>query len=64
MCVMYFSTCQEQLSLSSLAGIRCVVDGTIPASSGLSSSSALVCCAGLVTMEANQKSVSKVKQNL
>ncbi|KAK3526166.1 hypothetical protein QTP70_017721, partial [Hemibagrus guttatus] len=51
---------QEQLSLSSLAGIRCVVDGTIPASSGLSSSSALVCCAGLVTMEANQKSVSKV----
>ncbi|MCI4381835.1 hypothetical protein PGIGA_G00256530 [Pangasianodon gigas] len=51
---------QEQLSLSSLAGIRCVVDGTIPASSGLSSSSALVCCAGLVMMEANQKSVSKV----
>ncbi|TSM52317.1 N-acetylgalactosamine kinase [Bagarius yarrelli] len=52
---------QEQLSLSSLAGIRCVVDGTIPASSGLSSSSALVCCAGLATMEANQKSVSKAK---
>ncbi|KAF7702081.1 N-acetylgalactosamine kinase [Silurus meridionalis] len=51
---------QEQLSLSPLAGIRCVVDGTIPASSGLSSSSALVCCAGLVTMEANGKSVSKV----
>ncbi|XP_072527201.1 N-acetylgalactosamine kinase [Salminus brasiliensis] len=51
---------QEQLSLSSLTGIRCVVDGTIPASSGLSSSSALVCCAGLVTMEANQKTISKV----
>lgn len=39
----------------------CVVDGTIPPSSGLSSSSALVCCAGLVTMEANQKTLSKVK---
>uniref|UniRef100_A0A4W4GCR7 N-acetylgalactosamine kinase n=1 Tax=Electrophorus electricus TaxID=8005 RepID=A0A4W4GCR7_ELEEL len=50
---------QEQLSLSSQVGIRCVVDGTIPASSGLSSSSALVCCAGLVTMEANQQSISK-----
>ncbi|XP_066525783.1 N-acetylgalactosamine kinase [Hoplias malabaricus] len=51
---------QEQLNLSSLAGIHCIVDGTIPASSGLSSSSALVCCAGLVTMEANQKAISKV----
>lgn len=51
---------QEHLSLSSLAGMCCMVDGTIPASSGLSSSSALVCCAGLVTMEANQKSLSKV----
>ncbi|XP_062848099.1 N-acetylgalactosamine kinase [Trichomycterus rosablanca] len=51
---------QELLSLSSLAGIRCLVDGTIPASSGLSSSSALVCCSGLVTMEANQQSISKV----
>lgn len=51
---------QEHLSLSSLTGMCCVVDGTIPASSGLSSSSALVCCAGLVTMEANQKSLSKV----
>ncbi|XP_036432000.1 N-acetylgalactosamine kinase [Colossoma macropomum] len=51
---------QEQLSLSSIPGIRCLVDGTIPASSGLSSSSALVCCAGLVTMEANQKAISKV----
>uniref|UniRef100_W5JZ43 N-acetylgalactosamine kinase n=1 Tax=Astyanax mexicanus TaxID=7994 RepID=W5JZ43_ASTMX len=51
---------QEQLGLSSMTGISCVVDGTIPASSGLSSSSALVCCAGLVTMEANQKTISKV----
>uniref|UniRef100_A0AAR2JYD0 Galactokinase 2 n=1 Tax=Pygocentrus nattereri TaxID=42514 RepID=A0AAR2JYD0_PYGNA len=51
---------QDQLSLSSLPGIRCLVDGTIPASSGLSSSSALVCCAGLVTMESNQKAISKI----
>nr|AAH85413.1 Galactokinase 2 [Danio rerio]AAI65820.1 Galk2 protein [Danio rerio] len=51
---------QEHLSLSSLAGMCCVVDGTIPASSGLSGSSALVCCAGLLTMEANHRSLSKV----
>ncbi|XP_072290817.1 N-acetylgalactosamine kinase [Eucyclogobius newberryi] len=51
---------QENVGLTNLAGMSCVVDGTVPPSSGLSSSSALVCCAGLVTMEANQKSLSKV----
>lgn len=51
---------QEHLGISPLAGMQCVVDGTIPPSSGLSSSSALVCCAGLLTMEANRKSLSKV----
>lgn len=51
---------QEEFGLAPLAGMSCLVDGTIPPSSGLSSSSALVCCAGLVTMEANQKSLSKV----
>ncbi|XP_020515691.2 N-acetylgalactosamine kinase [Labrus bergylta] len=51
---------QEEFEIAQLAGMSCVVDGTIPPSSGLSSSSALVCCAGLVTMEANQKSLSKV----
>lgn len=52
---------QEKFDITNLAGMSCVVDGTIPPSSGLSSSSALVCCAGLVTMEANQKSLSKVE---
>ncbi|KAM9854364.1 N-acetylgalactosamine kinase [Aulostomus maculatus] len=51
---------QEKFGIPHLSGMSCVVDGTIPPSSGLSSSSALVCCAGLVTMEANQKSLSKV----
>ncbi|KAL6106567.1 galk2 [Pungitius sinensis] len=51
---------QEKLGGAPLSGMSCVVDGTIPPSSGLSSSSALVCCAGLVAMEANQKSLSKV----
>lgn len=49
--------------MARLAGMSCLVDGTIPPSSGLSSSSALVCCAALVTTEANQKSLSKVKIN-
>lgn len=52
---------QEKFGIAPLAGMSCVVDGTIPPSSGLSSSSALVCCAGLITMEANQKSLSKVE---
>ncbi|CAG05542.1 unnamed protein product, partial [Tetraodon nigroviridis] len=51
---------QEEFGMARLAGMSCLVDGTIPPSSGLSSSSALVCCAGLVTTEANQKSLSKV----
>lgn len=53
---------QEKFGIGQLTGMSCVVDGTIPPSSGLSSSSALVCCAGLVTMEANQKSLSKVQR--
>lgn len=40
--------------------MNCLLDGTIPPSSGLSSSSALVCCAGLVTLRANGKTLSKV----
>lgn len=52
---------QEHFSLACPPGINCAVDGTIPASSGLSSSSAMVCCAGLVTLEANKKTLSKVE---
>ncbi|OCT89617.1 hypothetical protein XELAEV_18018235mg [Xenopus laevis] len=52
---------QDHFSLSSPTGMKCLVDGTIPASSGLSSSSALVCCAGLVTLIANKMSLSKVE---
>ncbi|XP_064785233.1 N-acetylgalactosamine kinase isoform X2 [Oncorhynchus masou masou] len=51
---------QEHLGKVTLSGMKCVVDGTIPASSGLSSSSALVCCAALLTMEVNHKSLNKV----
>ncbi|XP_051917392.1 N-acetylgalactosamine kinase [Hippocampus zosterae] len=51
---------QEKFGITRLPGMVCLIDGNVPPSSGLSSSSALVCCAGLVTMEANQKSLSKV----
>uniref|UniRef100_A0A8D0H3N0 N-acetylgalactosamine kinase n=1 Tax=Sphenodon punctatus TaxID=8508 RepID=A0A8D0H3N0_SPHPU len=52
---------QEHFSLISPTGMNCLLDGTIPPSSGLSSSSALVCCAGLVTLTANGKTLSKVE---
>ncbi|XP_078386400.1 N-acetylgalactosamine kinase isoform X4 [Cetorhinus maximus] len=55
-----FKGIQEHFNLIA-SGMNCVIDGTIPASSGLSSSSALVCCAGLITMVANQKVLSKVE---
>ncbi|XP_077684987.1 N-acetylgalactosamine kinase isoform X4 [Eretmochelys imbricata] len=52
---------QEHFGLNSSTGMNCLLDGTIPPSSGLSSSSALVCCAGLVALTANGKTLSKAK---
>nr|KAF6392051.1 galactokinase 2 [Pipistrellus kuhlii] len=56
-----FKGIQEHFGLSDLAGMNCLVDGTIPPSSGLSSSSALVCCAGLVTLTVLGMNLSKVE---
>ncbi|KFP46753.1 N-acetylgalactosamine kinase, partial [Cathartes aura] len=52
---------QEHFGLNNPTGMNCLLDGTVPPSSGLSSSSALVCCAGLVTLKANGKTLSKVE---
>ncbi|XP_057290502.1 N-acetylgalactosamine kinase-like [Hydractinia symbiolongicarpus] len=41
-------------------GMNTLVDGTVPKSAGLSSSSALVCCSALTTMYANKKNLSKL----
>ena len=43
----------EEYSISSPAGIQVMMAGSIPPSSGLSSSSALVCCSSMVTIVTN-----------
>ncbi|XP_022100857.1 N-acetylgalactosamine kinase-like isoform X1 [Acanthaster planci] len=43
------------------SGMNLLVDGTIPPSAGLSSSSALVCCGSLVTMHINGLEIPKRK---
>uniref|UniRef100_A0A5F8GWY4 Galactokinase 2 n=1 Tax=Monodelphis domestica TaxID=13616 RepID=A0A5F8GWY4_MONDO len=52
---------QDHFNLKNPTGMNCLLDGIIPPSSGLSSSSALVCCAGLVTLRANGLSLSKTE---
>ncbi|KAJ2678115.1 galactokinase [Coemansia spiralis] len=40
-------------------GMQCLMDGNVPRCVGLSSSSAVVCCAALATMEANNRLLSQ-----
>ncbi|XP_061451022.1 N-acetylgalactosamine kinase isoform X2 [Rhineura floridana] len=56
-----FKGIEDHFSLDNPSGMNCLIEGTIPPSSGLSSSSALVCCAGLVTLMTNGKTLSKVE---
>ncbi len=42
-------------------GINVMLEGTVPKSAGLSSSSALVCCAAVATMKAHSQTLTKVK---
>ncbi|XP_010636756.1 N-acetylgalactosamine kinase isoform X5 [Fukomys damarensis] len=56
-----FKGVQEHFGLSNPTGMNCLVDGNVPPSSGLSSSSALVCCAGLVTLTVLGMKLSKVE---
>ncbi|XP_020624383.1 N-acetylgalactosamine kinase-like [Orbicella faveolata] len=49
----------DHMKITSPVGLNLVVDGTVPKSAGLSSSSALVCCSGLATVHANGLELSK-----
>ncbi|XP_033125151.1 N-acetylgalactosamine kinase-like [Anneissia japonica] len=51
----------EFSKLENPVGLNILADGTVPRSAGLSSSSALVCCAGLTMMHANNLKISKLE---
>ena len=52
----------EKFSLDSPKGMKILLDGNIPPSAGLSSSSALVCCAALSTVVANDLALPSKKE--
>ena len=52
----------EHFSLDSPKGMKIFLDGNIPPSAGLSSSSALVCCAALSTVVANELTLPSKKE--
>eukprot|EP01137_Pigoraptor_chileana_P021002 Opistho-2@84145 len=49
----------EDFKVTAPLGLNLVLDGTVPGGSGLSSSSAIVCCAALAALHANTLSASK-----
>ncbi|KAK2145944.1 hypothetical protein LSH36_645g01059 [Paralvinella palmiformis] len=51
----------DHFTLTDPVGLCLMVDGTVPRSAGLSSSSAFVCAAALATMQANNKQCTKLE---
>jgi galactokinase len=49
----------DELNPKEIVSMKIVVDGTVPAGSGLSSSSAFVCCASLATLHAHKATMNK-----
>ncbi|CAH3144648.1 unnamed protein product [Porites evermanni] len=49
----------DYMKITSPIGLNLLVDGNVPKSAGLSSSSALVCCSGLATVHGNGLELSK-----
>ncbi|KAJ2512731.1 galactokinase [Coemansia sp. RSA 2049] len=54
-----YKSALDVIRCSESKGMQCLVDGNIPQCVGLSSSSALVCCAALATAMANDKPLSR-----